>query len=168
MQFNSVLDGKDETLKDFFASVFTSVDNNHPDKLVLDVRLNNGGDNTLLAPILAGIQQRKSISQKPHLFVITGPTSYSAAQNFVNRISLIAQPIFVGEPTGENVNSYGDPSIFQLPNSHIPFGMSTRFWQDMPASDTRSATVPDISAPMTLDDYINNRDPAMDAILTYH
>lgn len=167
VQFNRVLDGPNETLADFFSSVLASVDRHHPDKLVFDVRLNNGGNNTLLPPILAGIRERASINRRPHLFVIIGPTTYSAAQNFVNRIALVARPIFVGEPTGENVDAYGDPSIFVLPKSHIAFGMSTRYWDDLPG-DTRAATAPDLPAPMSIDDYINNRDPAMDAILRYH
>jgi hypothetical protein len=167
VQFNRVLDGSDETLADFFASVFASIDRYHPEKLILDLRLNNGGNNTLLTPLLAGIRERAPINRRPHLFVIIGPTTYSAAQNFVNRLQLAAQPIFVGEPTGENVNSYGDPSVFELPNSHIAFGMSTRYWQDLPG-DARIATAPDLPAPMSIDDYINNRDPAMDAILHYH
>jgi hypothetical protein len=160
--FNHVLDGPNQTLAAFFETVFASIDANHPDKLVIDARLNNGGNNTLLAPVLAGIRARPAIAAKGHLFVVIGPFTYSAAQNFVDRLQLVAQPTFAGEPTGENVDMYGDPFVFALPNSGIHFGMATRYWRDLP--ENQVATKPDIPVTMSSADYAGGRDPILEAI----
>lgn len=160
--FNRVLDGPNQTLAAFFDTVFASVDANHADKLVIDARLNNGGNNTLLAPILEGIRARPPIAAKGHLFVVIGPFTYSAAQNFVDRLQLVAQPTFVGEPTGENVDMYGDPFVFALPNSGIHFGVATRYWRDLP--ENQVATKPDIPVTMSSADYAGGRDPILEAI----
>ncbi len=167
VHFRQVLDEPKMTLAGFSESVLTSIDKNGPEALVIDVRMNNGGNNALLAPLLNGIRDRPFINTRPHLFIVTGPITFSAAQNFVNRVQLVAKPIFVGEPTGENVNMYGDPSYFELPNSHLHFGMATRFWNDLPDAKTQAATIPDIYAPLTSDEYARNWDPALEAILRY-
>lgn len=163
--FNHVLDGQSQTLSAFFDAVFASVDAKHADKLVIDVRLNNGGNNTLLAPILAGIRSRPAIAGSGHLFVVIGPYTYSAAQNFVNRLQQVAKPVFVGEPTGENVDAFGDPYVFALPNSGLHFGMATRYWRDEP--DNRVSTTPDISVSTSAGDYASGRDPLLEAVWNY-
>src|SRR5262249_32698623 len=74
--------------------------------------------------------------------------------------------IFVGEPTGGKVNSYGDSRKITLPNSGITVRVSSLWWQE-DERDARQWTAPDIAANLTLDAYRNNIDPAMKAILNY-
>ena len=38
------------------------------------------------------------------------------------------------------------------------------YWQDWHPLDKRDATIPQILAPLTRNDYVNNIDPALDAI----
>ena len=75
--------------------------------------------------------------------------------------------IFVGQPTGEHVNSYGDPVPIVLPNSHIRVGMASVWWQDDDERDKRIETDPEIAADPTFADYVANRDPALDEITGY-
>ncbi len=167
IQFNAVANTPDETVKHFFETTFGDVAAVRPDKLVLDLRMNGGGNNYLLTPIIVGLIRLPEIDRPGHLFVITSRSTYSAAQNLVNRLEQYTDAIFVGEPTGQHVNSYGDPVAITLPNSHLTVGMASVWWQDFDERDKRTETDPELAAPLTLADYVANRDPALAAIATY-
>jgi hypothetical protein len=167
VQFNQVANAKDETVQHFFDDTFRRVAQLPVDKLVLDIRMNDGGNNYLLKPIIVGLIRMPPIDRPGHLFVVTSRNTYSAAQNLVNRLELYTNAIFVGQPTGEHVNSYGDAVPIALPNSHIRVGMASVWWQDTDERDKRVETDPEIAADPTFADYVANRDPAMDAIAEY-
>ncbi|MBV9210005.1 MAG: hypothetical protein JOZ52_05220, partial [Acidobacteria bacterium] len=93
--------------------------------------------------------------------------TFSAAQNLINELDKYTNTIFVGEPTGENVNFYGDPARVELPNSHIVIRVSGLWWQNMDPRDRRQWTAPHIAAELTSEDYRTNTDPAMKAIMAY-
>ena len=147
LQFNSVYPPPGETMDQFagqlehFASTHTE-----DDRLIVDLRRNPGGDNTNLRPLLITIA-RSRFNHRGHLFVLIGPVTFSAAQNFTNRLENVTEAIFVGQPSGNNVNFYGDTTAFNLPNSHITVKMSYLWWQDKDPTDTRTATFPEIAIP---------------------
>ena len=107
------------------------------------------------------------VNQPGKMFTIIGRQTFSAAQNFVNMMQKYTQTIFVGEPTGEAPNMFGDPGRIKLPNSGLEIRASTLWWQDMDQRDTRKWLAPRIAAEMSFDDYRRNVDPAMEAILHY-
>ena len=72
VQLNNVLDDENKTLAQFFEEVFDFANKNELDKLVLDIRYNGGGNNTLIKPIIRGLIRLENIDRKGHLFVITG------------------------------------------------------------------------------------------------
>jgi hypothetical protein len=84
----------------------------------------------------------------------------------VNELEKYTNAIFVGEPTGGKVNSYGDSRKITLPNSGITVRVSTLWWQE-DERDRRQWTEPQIPAELTFADYATNTDPAMKAILSY-
>jgi tetratricopeptide (TPR) repeat protein len=129
--------------------------------------MNDGGNNGLLKPIIVGLIRLPEIDRPGHLFVITSRNTYSAAQNLVNRLELYTDAIFVGQPTGQHVNSYGDPVAISLPNSHLTVGMSSVWWQDGDERDKRIETDPELAADYTFADYVANRDPALTVIADY-
>ncbi len=140
----------------------------HPtDRFVLDLRMNGGGDNTLLLPIIHELIRAESINQRGKLFVIIGRRTQSAAQNFINLFELHTNAIFVGEPSGESPNMYGDPIPMELPSSRIVINLSSLYWQDVGPLDHRLWTGPEIAAELSSDDYAASVDPALNAIRTY-
>ena len=163
VQFNQVGNKEDETLEEFTRRVFSFVGTNTVDRMVLDLRLNRGGNGDLNRPLLLGIIKSK-IDQKGKLFAIIGRSTFSAAQFLINDLEKYTNAIFVGEPSGGKVNSYGDSRKITLPNSGITVRVSTLWWQE-DERDKRQWKEPDISAELTFDDYRNNRDPALTAIL---
>ncbi|MEO8042916.1 MAG: tetratricopeptide repeat protein [Acidobacteriota bacterium] len=163
---DAVQNKPDMTLGDFYKRVFDFIEANPVDKLVIDLRNNGGGNNTLNAPIIINLIRSK-IDKRGHLFVITGRQTFSAAQNFVNQIEKWTEPIFIGEPTSDHVNLYGDNRPFPLPNSGLVVRASTLWWQDLDPRDDRKWTAPEIAADLSFDDYRLGRDPMFQAVLDY-
>src|SRR6185436_839934 len=90
-----------------------------------------------------------------------------AAQFLVNRLEDYTEAIFVGEPTGGKINSYGDSRRITLPNSGITVRVSTLWHQRADERDKRQWTAPGIAADLTFADYRANSDPAFKAALNY-
>ena len=167
VQINTIRNKPDETMEAFAAKVFQTVDEKDVEKFVLDIRQNGGGNNRLNEPWMQGIIKRDKINQHGSLFVIIGRHTFSAASHLVTLLERHTKALFVGEPTGASPNHYGDVDRLTLPNSKIRVHASTLYWQNSVPSDSRRWTSPQIATRLTFDDYINNRDSAMEAILNY-
>jgi hypothetical protein len=166
VQINEIGHKKDETLGAFSKRLFEFVEANPVEKLVLDLRLNRGGNNTLFIPIITDIIKSK-INKRGKFFTIMGRSSWSAAQNFLNELEKYTNTLFVGEPSGSKGNTYGDSRRITLPNSKVTARVSVYYWQDWYPWDTRQWTAPDLTTELSPEDYKNNSDPAMKVIINY-
>jgi tetratricopeptide (TPR) repeat protein len=119
----------------------------------------------LLRPLLVTLIRTKA-NHRGGLWVLISHKTHSAAQNFVNLMESYTDAIFVGEPTGDNVNMYGDYTYIELPNSHIPVALSTLWWQDKDPRDHRTATYPEIAVPRSFEQLTTGKDPALEIALT--
>lgn len=128
------------------------------------MRNNTGGDNTLIRNLLVVLIRSKQ-NHRGGMYVITGPTTFSAAQNFINRLGNYADIVVVGAPTAENVNFYGDPVGILLPHSHLEAAVSTLWWQDEDPRDRRSASFPELAAADTFSDYVAGKDPVLEVAM---
>jgi tetratricopeptide (TPR) repeat protein len=167
VQFNRVAEKPDETINAFFKRVLAYADARPVDRFVLDERLNDGGNNELLRPIIHGFIRSDKVNQPGKLFTMIGRHTFSAAMNCVNRMKLNTDTLFVGEPTASSPNHFGDNAPVVLPNSKLTVRLSTLWWQDMDPRDTRVWQAPDLTSQLTFADYYSGRDPAMDLILHY-
>jgi tetratricopeptide (TPR) repeat protein len=166
VQFNAVANKENETVADFSKRLFEFVEKNPVDRLILDLRWNGGGNNYLNKPLIVGLIKSK-IDEKGKFFTIISRHTFSAAQNLVNELEKYTNTIFVGEPTGENVNFYGDSTRIELPHSGLVVRTSTLWWQNLDPRDRRRWTGPQIAAELSSTDYLNNHDPALKAIFNY-
>ncbi|MCI0329976.1 MAG: S41 family peptidase [candidate division Zixibacteria bacterium] len=166
VQINQVGDKETETLAAFSKRLFAFVDSSKAEKLVLDLRLNRGGNGTLLPPLVAEII-RSPLNRPGRLFTIIGRSTFSAAQFLVNDLERYSNTLFVGEPSGSKGNSYGDSRKIMLPNSGLTVRVSIYYWQDWYPWDTRPWTAPHLTAELTSEQYRTNSDPAMKLILNY-
>lgn len=164
---SQVLDDKDETIAAFYKKVFEFIDKNDVEKLVIDVRLNGGGNNYKNKPVVTGIIESKKINQPGKLFVIIGRRTFSACQNLVNEFSNYTNAIFVGEPTAENINFYGDNRRVVLPKTGIPVFLSFAWWQDKPQWENNDWLAPQLAVDMSAAEYKTNKDPMLDACLNF-
>ncbi|UII80880.1 hypothetical protein [Flagellimonas sp. CMM7] len=167
VRHSQIQDDPEEDTPSFYSRVFDFIENNEVEKLILDVRLNGGGNNYKNKTVITGIIETKKINQKGKLFVITGRRTFSACQNLVNELDNYTNATFVGEATSENINFYGDARPVALPNSKIPVYLSFAWWQDKPVWENADATVPNIAVDMSFEQYRSNEDPVLDAALHF-
>ncbi|MGB5359836.1 MAG: tetratricopeptide repeat protein [Eudoraea sp.] len=167
VRHSQIQDDPSENIPAFYKRLFEFIDNNEVEKLVLDVRLNGGGNNYKNKPIVTGIIEHRKINQPGKFFVIIGRDTFSACQNLVNELDNYTNAIFVGEPTGENINFYGDNRRVELPNSKLPVYLSFAWWQDKPQWENADYTVPHLAMEPTFAQYSANEDPVLEAALNF-
>jgi tetratricopeptide (TPR) repeat protein len=163
---NAVQNKPNESLADFYKRVFDFIEANPVDKLVIDLRNNGGGNNTLNPPIIINMIRSK-VDKRGHLFVITGRQHSLRHRISSTRSKSGPEAIFIGEPTSIHVNMYGDNRPFTLPNSGLTVRASTLWWQDLDPRDERKWTAPEIATDLSFQDYLAGRDPAIQAVLDY-
>lgn len=158
-QVNAMNDGRGETLAAFARALRQRIAGSRG--LVLDLRLNNGGEagkaDELLRTLIAADTQGTRIA------VLTSRMTFSAAQTFAARIDQWTGAVFVGEPTGSKPNHYGNERRFELPNSGVKGTLASGLNQPVTARDERTTIAPDIAVPARASDYFAGRDPALDA-----
>lgn len=138
----------------------------NPEKPVIDLRQNRGGDYTvgekyLINPVLA----IPSINKKGHLFVLISADTFSAAMNNAAQFRTQTAALLVGQEIGERPNSYQEPRSMTLPNSHLTVRYSTRFYRFV--ADGDNAVRPDHEIIPTWADYKAGSDPALAWVLKY-
>jgi hypothetical protein len=165
VQYNQVQDEPEgEPISVYFPRRFGEADKGRVERVIIDVRLNGGGNNELNRPIWHALLESDRLNKKGRLWVVIGPKTFSAAMNFVDDMELNTNATFGGEPTGETPNMWGDPVSLRLPNSGIVVQTSTLWWQMEDPRDQRPFRAPDIPAEMSFADYVNNVDPVLNAI----
>ena len=166
-QFNSVRNDQKESLAAFSERLFKFINEKEVEKLVVDMRWNNGGNTLLLTPLLQGVIKNEKINKRGKLFIIIGRRTYSAAQNAATYFDRDTNAIFVGEPTGSSPNFVGEEDPFVLPYSKILANVSHLYWQSSYPQDQRTWIAPQIYVPPTFAAYRRNGDAALEAILSY-
>jgi len=137
------------------------------DYLILDIRLNDGGNNLLNRPLVHHLIRCDRINRWGGFFTIIGRQTFSAAMNLAVDLERSTRVLFVGEPTGASPNHYGENGVIVLPHSGLEVSVSTLWWQYSTPYDDRPWIAPDLPARLSTVDYVANRDPAVDAALDY-
>lgn len=131
----------------------------------MDVRHNSGGNNFLNLPLERALVHFDADSESNRLFVLIGRNTFSAAQNFVNRVQRMTDAIFVGEPTGSRPNFVGETTRIKLPYSNIQLSISSRIHFDSFWGDERPWITPHIPVRVTSGAYFGNEDPVVSTVL---
>ena len=165
-QFNGVSDQPLEPIAAFCERLFAFIDSHQVSKLVIDLRWNGGGNTYLVQPLLHRLIGCTKINQRGCLYVIIGRGTFSAAQNTATAIERETSAIFVGEPSGSRPNFIGEKIPFTLPYSKASVNVADLYWQTSWPMDHRPWIAPELYAPPSFEAYSQNRDPAMEAILS--
>jgi len=167
VRHSQIQDDPSEDIPSFYTRVFDFIEKNDVENLVIDVRLNGGGNNYKNKAVITRIIESQKINQQGNLFVIIGRRTFSACQNLVNEMSNYTNAMFIGEATAENINFYGDNRRVELPKSKIPAFLSFAWWQDKPQWENGDGTNPHIPIDLSFNDYKTNADPVLEAALNY-
>ena len=151
---------------DFVADTLDAARAADVSRFVIDLRHNFGGMGAWVTPFVAGLTASE-FNEYGRLYVLTGRTTFSAAQLLLHRFEEFTYAIFVGEPSGAKPSHFGDARRIVLGNSGLTLRVSTIYWHSWLANDFRTAISPHISVQATSTDYFNGVDPVLDAALRY-
>jgi hypothetical protein len=132
-------------------------------RVVVDLRLNGGGNNTSYGSLLAALRSR-TVNRPGKLAVLTSRVTFSAAGNFAADVDRSTRARFFGEPTGGSPNNYGEAQEIQLPALGVTVFIPTQ-WVEVAPGDARLSVEPDVPVPLTAADYFAGRDPVLAAAL---
>jgi hypothetical protein len=174
-QFNASRDAETgPRFQAFGDSLLTFADQHPVRSLVVDLRLNSGGDLNVARDFMKHLSQVAKLKQRGRLFVITGHCTFSAGLYHAAQLRQSTPAIFVGESVGDRLDYWAEGGKLVLPNSHAAIWYSNGFHRYSEAEypefrpyyeELRIASlVPDIPVPMRSDDYFAGRDPALEAI----
>jgi hypothetical protein len=164
IQYNQCENDPKLSFADFTRQMFAAVDSQSVQRTVLDIQSNGGGDSRVIHPLESALKARPKLSGHGRLYVLMGPATFSsglyAAVDFRDDL----HAILVGEPLGENLDTYGEVKSFKLPNSGLEIFFSTKFFRF--TKGTGSAPLaPDVLVTRSLEDYLAGRDPVLDAAI---
>mgnify|MGYP003593655007 CR=1 FL=1 len=165
-----------EKLKDFFEGVEKLIADAQPAHLVLDLRLNGGGDLTTTRDFA----EKLPTLVKGRIFALTSPWTFSAAISTLGYLKQAApaRVTVVGEPVGDRLQFYAEGRTATLAHSKevVLHATERHDYQDgcRKFDDCHRHVVarpiavpsldPDIAAPWTIEAYRAARDPAMEAV----
>ncbi|MFL5479724.1 MAG: S41 family peptidase [Gemmatimonadaceae bacterium] len=163
IQINTIQQKPADSIGAFISRAIAAADSTGAGKLVLDLRLNGGGNGDFNRRIfLPLIKSRYDVPGK--LYVLTGRRTWSAAQMLVTEMQKYTNATFVGEPTASKGNAFGDSYRIVMPNSKVTVRVSTLWWQYLDPRDKREMIEPAVKAPLSFADYVAGVDPALVAI----
>jgi len=149
----------------FAAETLSFMDANAVERVVVDLRQNGGGKESIIRPLANGLRDRVNRGGV-QVFVVIGRSTYSSANNNAYELKEKAKAIFVGEPSGQKPNHYGEVKSITLPNSKIQIGYSSNYFRRVKGDP--DAIIPDLAASLSIADYLAGRDPALAAILSHN
>jgi hypothetical protein len=163
-------------LKDYFRSVEKLIEETKPQHLVLDLRLNGGGDLTQVRDFA----ERLPKLVKGRIFALTSPWTFSAAISTLGYLKQAApdRVTIVGEAVGDRLVFFAEGKSVTLVHSKESFLHATErhdyrngcadFKDCHRPVVSRPIAVtsldPDIGAPWTIEAYRAGRDPAIEAV----
>ena len=138
----------------------------NPERVVIDLRNNTGGDSQILFEILEPLQTlllTGRISPRTAYVLISRQTFSSG---MMNAAQLKASDLvrLIGEPTGGSPNGPGEVKGFTLPNSRWNGQVSSKEFS-LEGYAGRDTVEPDLLMEMTIDDWANERDPLLEFVI---
>jgi tetratricopeptide (TPR) repeat protein len=167
LQINSVVSWGKDPFTDFTKRLFKCYDDNAGSikKFVIDLRFNEGGNGYLLPPFVREFIVRQDSLPRGKLYIITGRKTFSAAPNLIGQMLKYTSAVTVGDIAPGPLNWCSDTLDFRLPNSRLFVQISSMFWMEGHAMDTRGYYPPEYYLPETFKDLATFADRPLDAIL---
>jgi len=167
IQFNQCVDqpGR-ETAEQFTERMAEAVTDSDLKRCIVDLRNNDGGSPVWNA-LFRFLKEHQQFNQQGGLFVLIGRRTFSSAVIFATWLQLQTNALLVGEPSGQGPVFYSRPNLIDLPNSRLPFAVSGRLTIAGLPFDRRPALIPDIPVEYSVYDFLEQRDPVLDAASTY-
>jgi hypothetical protein len=175
-QFRSNEDEPGHPIGPFVTRIEREIAADRPRTIVLDLRLDQGGNFTTTASLMKNLT--KLASSVEHLYVLTSAWTFSAG---IVSVALLKEHnggkvTLIGEPVGDRIRLWAEGGSLKLPNSGLILGFATGlhdysqscfgehgcFWTMYLYPMHVQSLGPDIRLPYNFDDYVGLRDPVLE------
>ncbi len=165
-----------EPLPEFARRVAAELQANPPGKLIVDLRFNTGGDLTQGHPVFKALTATPIAKQKGRVFVIQGPSTFSAGITHAVWMKKESKAVFVGTSPGDVLETWAEGGNVDLPNSRLRMHYAdkahtySRRPVDLPKEQVYldwdvDHLEPDLPVALSFADYKAGRDPSVRKIL---
>lgn len=174
-QFYRAQSAPDEKLDAFGKRVLADLAADPPARLVVDLRFNTGGDLSQAQPLFKALSASPIGRERGRLYVVVGPTTFSAGISHAAWLKQDSQAAFVGSEPGDGLETWAEGGNVVLPHSGLVLHYADRahryskrpidiprelVWLDLNIDNLK----PDRPARLSFQDYAAGRDPAAQAI----
>jgi hypothetical protein len=170
-QYNRSQNMPGETVAKFGERLLAALEQHKPRAFVLDVRFNTGGNLTLSEDLLNRLIERTAGISR---YIITSRVTFSAGISAAAAWAEAGNITIIGEPVGDELEMWAEGGNVRLPNSgfkaHFANGLHSYSMApcpvNVPCTDRSVRTLkPDVPINLTWKEYLDARDPAMEAVI---
>lgn len=166
LQYNQCWDQEDRPpFSEVAAEVLEQIDGGRPERLIVDLRQNSGGEPLIAEPLIAGLAQRRRFGEAGRLFVLVGRRTFSAALTNAAHLRSRAGARIVGEPPRGKPNHPSEGRDIDLERTRTWATVATQFVERDPSLGDAAYLPVDVQASYTFEQYRDARDPVLEAAL---
>lgn len=163
--YNRCREAENLPMAQFTAFVMSKSDELDAHRIIIDLRFNGGGDETVIWPLWQALEDSDRFSEPGDIIGLISRQTFSSAMSNAHQLRDNCGAILIGEPTGGKPNHFGQLSRFPLPNSGLTISHSTRWFQKVEGDP--DAVHPDVLIPWRSGPLFAGEDPVMEAALNY-
>lgn len=163
IQYNQCSEMPNYSMSQFADDVKKELNEQHYDKLILDLRYNTGGNSAVLEPMLMMIDTYQQSNELKLITLISELTFSSGVMNAV-QLKYGLDAILIGTPTGGNVNGYGELQQFNL--NYFPYTVNycVKYFE-MISGYEKDSLYPDIDVEINYKDIMQGKDSCIEIAL---
>lgn len=163
--YNTCREAPDLPVAEFAEFITTKSEELDARCLVIDLRFNGGGDETVIWPMMAALEGFERFKDKGDIIVLISRYTYSSAMSNAHQFRDRCGAVLIGEPTGGKPNHFGQLGSFTLPNSGLTVHHSTKYFHKVEGDP--DAVYPDVLVGITSNDFFSGKDPVLDTAIRY-
>ncbi len=165
LAYNKCEDAEDFPMKLLSTFIIEKSDEFDARRLVIDLRFNGGGDETVLWTLMDQLEKNGQFKNKGDIIVLISRYTFSSAMTNAHQLKERLGAVLIGEPTGGKPNHFGQLDSFILPNSGLAVYHSTKWFQKVEGDP--DAVHPDVLIEVGSADFFAGHDPVLEAAKNY-
>ena len=175
-QFNRAQDGEGETLDAFGQRLLGELNARQPNKMIIDLRFNTGGDAAKAHGFLKALTAMPWTRERGRLVTILGPNTFSAGITHAVWLRQETAATFVGTEPGDELDTWSEGGNVDLPHSklRLHYADMAHRYSKRPVDVPREFVLvdwnvedlkPQVPADWTWPAYVTGRDPYTETAL---
>ncbi|WP_080904731.1 hypothetical protein [Parabacteroides sp. Marseille-P3160] len=152
---------KNYSFEKFCSQLFESISINKPEKLIIDLRYNGGGNSKVLNPFLIRLKNNY-LNANGKLYVLIGRMTFSSALLNALNLKQNFNSVLLGQPTAGSINHFGETLTFTLPNTKATVVYSTKYFEEWKGHN--GALTPDIQIDCSVKEFNKGKDEVLEYV----